>query len=71
MGHGDSRFGDRRRHTTSEHKVAISVRRAESRVVRSYLQALDGAGHRRRRRLNETSIDRPMAAIQHQLASAG
>ena len=43
MGHGDSRSGDRQRHTTSDHKVAISVRRAESRVVRSYLQALDGA----------------------------
>jgi hypothetical protein len=55
---------------SSGHKAALARGRAESATVRHYLEALETSKPKRGRKRTPASIDRRLAAIDSQLASA-
>ena len=52
------------------HKAALAKGRNEGRIVRDYLEALEQSKPRRGRKRTPQSIERRLAAIENQLASA-
>jgi hypothetical protein len=59
-----------RKPMSSGHKAALARGRAESASVRHYLQALETSKPKRGRKRTPASIDRRLAAIDNQLATA-
>ncbi len=55
---------------SSGHKAALARGRAESAIVRHYLEALETSKPKRGRKRTPASIDRRLAAIDGQLAGA-
>lgn len=55
---------------SAEHKAALATGRAEGRVVRSYLEAIERHRPRRGRRRTPDSISRRLSAIGQQLTAA-
>lgn len=59
-----------RRAMTPEHKAALAKGREEGLAVRRYLEALESSRPRRGRRRTPASMQKKLAAIETQLASA-
>lgn len=59
-----------RRTMTAEHKAALAKGREEGLAVRRYLEALESSRPRRGRKRTPASVDRKLAAIEAQLATA-
>lgn len=55
---------------TDEHKAALAVGRAESRAVKSYLEALEENRPKRGRRRTRESIENRLVTIEAELATA-
>jgi hypothetical protein len=55
---------------TTEHKAALAKGREEGLAVRRYLEALESSRPKRGRKRTPASIDRKLAAIETELASA-
>jgi hypothetical protein len=55
---------------TPEHKAALAKGREEGLAVRRYLEALESSRPKRGRKRTSASIDRKLAAIDNELASA-
>jgi hypothetical protein len=55
---------------SDDHKAALSQGRSESRAVREYLEALDQHRPRRGRRRTRESIEKRLATVEGELASA-
>lgn len=55
---------------SDEHKAAMAAGRAESRAVKDYLEALESSRPKRGRQRTPESIDKRLAAIEDQIATA-
>ena len=62
---------DRRREVTPEHKAAMIQGRTETRVVRQYLEALEGVRQSGGRRRSKETLAKKLAAVEQELESAG
>lgn len=58
------------REVTPEHKAAMIQGRTETRVVRHYLEALEGASKSGGRRRNPETLRKRLAAVEQELESA-
>lgn len=61
--------GDRKREVTPEHKAAMIQGRTETRVVRQYLEALDGVRQSGGRRRSKETLAKKLAAVEQELES--
>lgn len=61
---------DRKREVTPEHKAAMIQGRTETRVVRQYLEALDGVRQSGGRRRSKEALAKKLAAVEQELESA-
>jgi hypothetical protein len=59
-----------KRSMSDEHKASLAQGRQEGRVVRNYLEALEAHAPKRGRRRTVDGVDRRLAAIEDELASA-
>ncbi|MYB23885.1 MAG: hypothetical protein F4X37_02025 [Acidimicrobiia bacterium] len=59
------------REVTPEHKAAMIQGRTETRIVRQYLEALEGAGRSGGRRRNPETLRKKLASVEQELESAG
>ena len=55
---------------TDEHKAALAAGRNEGRAVRRYLEAIEAHKPKRGRKRTPESIQKRLAAIEHQLPQA-
>lgn len=60
---------DRKREVTPEHKAAMIQGRTETRVVRQYLEALDGVRQSGGRRRSKETLAKKLAAVEQELES--
>ena len=58
------------REVTPEHKAAMIQGRTETRTVRQYLEALEGARQSGGRRRSKEVLDKKLAAVEQELAAA-
>lgn len=61
---------DRKREVTPEHKAAMIQGRTETRVVRQYLEALEGVRKSGGRRRSKETLAKKLAAVEQELESA-
>jgi hypothetical protein len=59
-----------KRSMSDEHKASLAQGRQEGRVVRNYLEALEAHAPKRGRRRTVDGVDRRLAAIEDELATA-
>ena len=60
----------RKRTMTDEHKAALAIGRNESRLVKTYLEALEAHKPKRGRKRTTESINKRLGVIEEQLADA-
>lgn len=61
---------DRKREVTPEHKAAMIQGRTETRLVRQYLEALEGVRQSGGRRRSKETLAKKLAAVEQELESA-
>ena len=62
--------GRKAREVTPEHKAAMIQGRTETRVVRQYLEALEGVRQSGGRRRSKETLQKKLAAVEQELESA-
>lgn len=70
MSQDDQSAGRKGRAVTPEHKAAMIQGRSETRIVRNYLEALDGARQSGGRRRSKEALQKRLAAVEQRLESA-
>ena len=70
MSQTDESADRRTREVTPEHKAAMIQGRTETRTVRQYLEALEGARQSGGRRRSKEVLDKKLAAVEQELAAA-
>ncbi len=62
--------GRKTREVTAEHKAAMIQGRTEARIVRQYLEALQGLQPSGKRRRSKETLEKKLAAVTEELATA-
>lgn len=70
MSQSDESSDRKTREVTPEHKAAMIQGRTETRTVRQYLEALDGSRQTGGRRRSKETLEKKLAAVEGELASA-
>lgn len=70
MSQGDESSGRKAREVTPEHKAAMIQGRTETRIVRQYLEALEGARQSGGRRRSKEALKKKLAAVEEEIGSA-
>ncbi|MDE0654456.1 MAG: hypothetical protein OXI26_12495 [bacterium] len=70
MSQGDANTERKAREVTPEHKAAMIQGRMEARVVRQYLEALEGVRKSGGRRRSKETLEKKLASVEQELASA-
>ncbi len=70
MSQGDADTEQKTREVTPEHKAAMIQGRTETRVVRHYLEVLDGVRKSGGRRRSKETLQKKLAGVEQELESA-
>ena len=70
MNQSDAGAERKAREVTPEHKAAMIQGRTETRVVRQYLEALEGVRQSGGRRRSKETLEKKLSAVQQELESA-